>query len=292
MTSRTFKQVDVFTAEPYHGNPVAVVLDAEGLDTAQMQRIANWTNLSETTFVLPATDPAADYRLRIFTPGSELPFAGHPTIGTAHALLEAGRIAARDGTLVQQCHAGLVRLTVDGASQAERRIAFELPPPKLTELGDAEVDELQALLGETLQRDARPRLVDVGPRWIVAQLSDARAVVAARPDLERMKRQDLRARATGVVVFGAHEPGSPAQVEVRAFAPSCGIAEDPVCGSGNGCMAALIRETGQVERFGARFIAAQGQVVGRAGLLHIGIEPARITVGGQAVTCIDGTLQA
>ncbi len=290
MPTRSFKQVDVFTRVPFRGNPVAVVLDAQGLEAAEMQQIANWTNLSETTFVLPANAPDADYRVRIFTPGSELPFAGHPTIGTAHALLEAGLVAPKQGTLVQECGAGLVTLRVDTDADGERTISFELPQPTVSELSDLQVDELQALLGVEIVRDYRPRLIDVGARWIVAQLADAAAVVTARPDFARMEIQDREARTTGVVIFGAHEPGSLVQVEVRAFAPSCGVAEDPVCGSGNGCMAVFVRDTGQTRRFGSSFIATQGQVVGRAGQLHIGIELAKITVGGSAVTCIDGYL--
>lgn len=290
MTLRPFKQVDVFTTTPFRGNPVAVVLDGNGLDTEQMQRIANWTNLSETTFVLPATKQEADYRVRIFTPKSELPFAGHPTIGTAHALLEAGLVVAKDGQLVQECGAGLVRLHIDTDASGARLIAFELPQPAFTVLTDAQVDTLQSILGTDLSQKAQPRLIDVGARWIVAQLPSAAAVIATRPDFARMRVQDQQLRATGVVIFGAHEEDSPAQVEVRAFAPSCGVDEDPVCGSGNGCMAAFIRETGQVDHFGARFIAAQGQSVGRAGLLHIRIAPDQIQVGGAAVTCIQGSI--
>ena len=144
---------------------------------------------------------------------------------------------------------------------------------------------------DELERGARPRLVDVGPRWIDAQLPDAGAVIAARPDLERMARQDRRARATGVVIFGPHEAGGSARVEVRAFAPSSGIGEDPVCGSGNGCMAVYLRDSGQVQRFGEVFVASQGQVVGRDGRVRLAISPDRITVGGSAVTCIDGSLR-
>lgn len=292
MTSRPFKQVDVFTAVPFRGNPVAVVLNGNGLDTEQMQRIANWTNLSETTFVLPATTAGADYQVRIFTPGSELPFAGHPTIGTAHGLLEAGLVTAREGQLVQQCGAGLVRLSVEVNEAGQRLIAFELPQPEITELTDAQLDELQATLGTNLASEARPRLIDVGARWIVAQLPDASAVLSARPNLERMKVQDLRARATGVVIFGAYELGQPAKIEVRAFAPSCGVNEDPVCGSGNGCVAVFIRESGQTASFGPAFVASQGRVVGRAGLLRIGIETDRVSIGGAAVTCINGDIES
>jgi PhzF family phenazine biosynthesis protein len=290
MPSRSFKQVDVFTSTPFRGNPVAVVLDAQGLDSLQMQRIANWTNLSETTFVLPPNDPQADYQVRIFTPGSELPFAGHPTIGTAHALLEAGLVVARQGELVQECGAGLVKLRVRSAAAGDRFISFDLPQPTVIELSDAQVSELQALLGVELVREVRPRLIDVGARWIVAQLRDAGTVLAARPDMVRMARQDVQAKATGVVIFGAHDLGDPGRIEVRAFAPSCGVAEDPVCGSGNGCVAVFVRDTAQTDRFGSSYIATQGQVVGREGQVLISIEPDRIVVGGAAVTCIEGTL--
>jgi PhzF family phenazine biosynthesis protein len=286
-----FKQVDVFTKVPFKGNPVAVVLQADGLSTGQMQQIAGWTNLSETTFVLAATSAEADYRVRIFTPLSELPFAGHPTIGTAHALLEAGRIEARNGALVQECGAGLVKLQVADGPDGERLISFDLPPPQIKLLSDDEVDELEAILGCAVSRDAAPpRVIDVGPRWIVAQLADARAVLSNRPDLARMKARNTKDQVTGVTIFGEHEPGSKAWIEVRSFVPACGIDEDPVCGSGNGCVAAFIRANQQDAHFGSEFIASQGKVLGRAGQVRITIDGERIQVGGMSVTCIDGQL--
>lgn len=290
MRNVPFKQVDVFTRVPFKGNPVAVVLQAEGLSSEEMQRIAHWTNLSETTFVLPASSPAADYRVRIFTPASELPFAGHPTIGTAHALLEAGVIAPRDGLLVQECAAGLVRLEVSHDQDGQRWIAFDLPQPTITPLSDAEADELEAILGCAVSREARPRLIDVGARWIVAQLDSAEAVLACRPDMARMKLIEQKPQETGVTVFGAYPVGQPARIEVRSFAPACGIDEDPVCGSGNGCVAAFIRDSGQVAQFGSAYLAAQGSAIGRAGLLRIAIDQANIGVAGMAVTCIDGRI--
>lgn len=290
MPSTPFKQVDVFTRTPFKGNPVAVVLRADGLNSGQMQQIANWTNLSETTFVLPATSPEADYRVRIFTPGSELPFAGHPTIGTAHALLEAGSIEPRDGTLVQECQAGLVKLQVTHDRDGARWIAFDLPQPRITPLTGAKIDELETILGSAVRRDADPRLIDVGPRWVVAQLASAEAVLGSRPDLARMRERDQATGATGVVIFGEHPPGADGRIEVRAFAPASGVQEDPVCGSGNGCVAAFIRDSGQTERFGSEFVSSQGKVLGRAGRLRIAIGPERIQVGGMAVTCVDGQL--
>jgi PhzF family phenazine biosynthesis protein len=284
------KTVDVFTHVPFKGNPVAVVLDGAGLSTAQMQQIASWTNLSETTFVLPVSAPGADYHVRIFTPGGELPFAGHPTIGTAHALLEAGMVADRNGVLVQQCAAGLVRLTVEGAAGGARWIFFDLPEPACTALDDAQATELTAILGTPFAPGSVPYLVDVGARWVIAQLPDAQAVLACTPDLARMKMQDVEGRHTGVVVFGPHKPGAAAQVEVRAFAPAHGISEDPVCGSGNGSLAAYLRHTGQASVFDNRFLAAQGQCVGRAGTLRLSIGEDVIRVGGNAITCIDGVM--
>ena len=284
------KTVDVFTTIPFRGNPVAVVFDAAALSAGQMQRIANWTNLSETTFVLPPTEPGADYRVRIFTPGAELPFAGHPTIGTAHALLEAGIVQAKDGVLVQQCAAGLVRLTVEQEGQGPAWIAFELPPPSLTALNARQAAHLEAILGADLEVNVVPYLVDVGARWVIAQLTSARAVLACEPDLQRMKAQDIQGRHTGVVIFGSHEPGSRAAIEVRAFAPAHGVNEDPVCGSGTGAVAAYLRHTGQLGTFGRELLATQGEMVGRAGVLRLSILEEAIRIGGNALTCVDGTL--
>jgi PhzF family phenazine biosynthesis protein len=288
---RPFQQVDVFTTVPFLGNPVAVVLDAADLSTEQMQRIARWTNLSETTFVLPPSSPQADYRVRIFTPGAELPFAGHPTIGTAHALLEAGQVQAHAGVIVQESAIGLVKILVSTHQNGERVIAFELPPPAVHALTPAQADPLASLFPGMLIGERAPRLVDVGARWVVVQLPDAGRVLSARPDMAQIRALSANAQATGVLVFGAYGPGQDAQVEVRAFAPLCGIDEDPVCGSGNGCMAVFIRETGQEIQFGQQFMASQGQVVGRAGQLHIEIAPERIQVGGCAVTCIHGQVR-
>lgn len=287
MQSLPFKQVDVFTSVRFKGNPVAVVLEGDGLSSEQMQQIAHWTNLSETTFVLAPTLPGADYHVRIFTPGAELPFAGHPTIGTAHALLEAGRVQAKDGKLVQQCKAGLIAVHVDG-SGSERSIAFTLPEAALSPLPAPELDELMALLG--VQALGEPLLVDVGPRWVVVQLADAAAVLDAAPDLARMKVLDATKQRTGIVLYGRAPDGSAADYEMRAFAPAHGISEDPVCGSGAGCLGAYLRYTGQAPD--ADLLLSQGQIVSRDGRIRLGVHPDAITVGGHAVTCIDGTITA
>lgn len=290
MLSIPFKQVDVFSAERFKGNPVAVVLQADRLTSEQMQQIANWTNLSETTFVVPVTDPRADYHVRIFTPGAELPFAGHPTIGTAHALMEAGMVAAKDGILMQQCAAGIVRLSLERASNGAQWIFFDLPEPTMTALDAAQIAELEAILGVSVVDASPPCLVDVGPRWIVAQLSDAKAVLGLQPDLQRMKTHDTAGRHTGVVVFGASDDAGQEKIEMRAFAPAHGINEDPVCGSGAGSVGAFIRRTHQTERFGGDFLASQGAVVGRKGILRLIVNEQSIQVGGNAITCMDGTL--
>jgi PhzF family phenazine biosynthesis protein len=272
MTSRPFAQVDVFSAVPYRGNPVAVVLDGEGLTTEQMQRVANWTNLSETTFVLPPTNPAADYRVRIFTPSEELPFAGHPTIGTCHAWLARNPQHAGD-TVVQECEAGLITLRRTGD-----RLAFAAPPL----LRDEPVDEeLQARIARVLGvdrsaiRDAR--WVDNGPGWVAALLDDAKTVLAVTPDAEELK--------LGIV--GPYPAGSPEAVEVRAFFPADrSSVEDPVTGSLNAALWLL--RTGRVQ---APYVASQGTALGRSGRVHIDQDAdGTVWVGGDAVTCVQGEI--
>ncbi len=287
---RAYKVVDVFTGTPFLGNPVGVVLDAEGLDDAQMQAIARWTNLSETTFVLPPTDPAADYRLRIFTPGSELPFAGHPTLGSAHAVLESGRIRPDNGVLVQQCGQGLVRIVVQAGEVA--RLTLDLPPARITPLKPTDIEELEAILGHPVAPGAAPALVDVGPVWVVAQLASADALLSVRPDFARSARFERRLGATGLSVFGDHPQGREAAIETRSFAPSCGVDEDPVCGSGNGAVAVFRAHRGLLPEGGTVYVAAQGRQVGRAGRVHVGVDSqGRVTVGGACVTCVDGILR-
>jgi PhzF family phenazine biosynthesis protein len=284
--SRKYKVVDVFTAQPLLGNPVAVVLDAEGLDGATMQQIARWTSLSETTFVLPPTRPEADYRLRIFTPGSELPFAGHPTLGSAHAVIESGRTTPRDGCLVQECGAGLIGIAVNGSTRV-----LTLPAARVTALAPDDVDELEAVLGAPVNRGAAPALVDVGPVWVVAQLASAAAVLRMQPDLARSAAFERRLRATGITAFGAHTAGE-ADIEVRSFAPSSGVGEDPVCGSGNGAVAVFRRAHGQLPRTDSTYLAAQGQCVGRLGRVSLSVSAdGSVTVGGECVTVLDGLLR-
>lgn len=275
---RRWRQVDVFGAAPLGGNPVAVVLDADGLPTEQMQALARWTNLSETTFVLPATDPGADYRVRIFTPVTELPFAGHPTLGTAHAWLEAAGRASTGTEVVQQCGAGLVRLrAVDG------RLAFA--GPALVRSGAVEqavLDEVRVALGLGPQEVLDAAWVDNGPGWMALWLADAQAVLAVRPG-------PLGERYVGVV--GPRPPGDRAQLEVRAFFPTAaGTAEDPVTGSLNASLATWLTATGRVR---LPYVAAQGTALGRHGRVYLTADPddpELVWVGGDTVTVLAGTL--
>lgn len=274
---RAFKQVDVFTRVPLLGNPVAVVLDAEGLSDAAMQAFANWTNLSETTFVLPATEAGADYRVRIFTPKAELPFAGHPTIGTAHAVLEAGLASAKGGRLVQQCAIGLVELTVSGDA-----LSFQLPRYALCKIADPEAT---AWIGAAVKGSAQA--VDVGPVWLVAELAEITALEGLKPDLARLASYYEANGLTGATLYAADATG---RVVVRSFAPADGIPEDPVCGSGNGAVAAYRLALGQVGD-GDSYVASQGRQLGRDGHVSIRIDGADIHVGGAAVTCVEGVVR-
>jgi PhzF family phenazine biosynthesis protein len=286
MRTVRFKQVDVFTARPFLGNPVAVVLDAQGLADTEMARIAAWTNLSETTFVLPSA--RASYRLRIFTPRAELPFAGHPTVGSAHAVREAGLVPS-DAPLVQECAAGLIPLAIG----ADGAIAARVPPARLTPFPHAQA--LSELLGTPV---ADPRVVDMGPRWIVANVGSTAVLRGLGPDLGAMTELNRRTDTTGVTVYAVDGESGAAGVELRSFAPLHGIAEDPVCGSGNASVAAYLHATGGLARFpGGRYLARQGAAVGRAGEIQISVDAVatsdvpEIRIGGRAITVIEGTIR-
>ncbi|TYC85284.1 PhzF family phenazine biosynthesis protein [Novosphingobium sp. BW1] len=289
---RAYTVVDVFSREPFCGNPVAVVLDAQGLSDAEMQTIARWTNLSETTFVLPPSDPRADYRLRIFTPASELPFAGHPTLGSAHAMITAGRVTPGPKGLVQECARGLVPIRVEEA-KGMRYLVFTLPEAQVTPLGDTAIAELEAYLGAPIDRALEPVRVDVGAVWVVARLKSAQDVLALEPDLTRGAAFERRVKATGTSVYGPHEDGAPADIEVRSFCPADGIPEDPICGSGNGAVAVVRKRADELGLGEARYSAAQGSRVGRAGQIALRVATdGAVEVGGLCVTCASGHLHA
>jgi PhzF family phenazine biosynthesis protein len=279
-----YQQVDVFSAVPFKGNPVAVVLDADAVSTEQMQAIANWTNLSETTFVCASADARADYRLRIFTPKSELRFAGHPTIGSAHAVLRHGLKPKTAGLLVQECGQGLVSLRIEA-----ERLFLALPTPALRGVPAAQLSELAAALGIASESVRANAAVDVGVTWITLQLADADAVRQLRPDQARI-RALTPPGVVGVTVFGLAQAGTHSDIEVRSFAPAEGVPEDPVCGSGNGCVAALVRRERLIPR--STYSASQGHCVGRDGRIEVRFgEDETIWLGGHAVTCVEGTLR-
>ena len=274
--ARRFSQVDVFGTGSCSGNPVAVVLDGDGLGEEEMRRFASWTNLSETTFVLPPTRPEADYGVRIFTPVLELPFAGHPTLGTCHAWLEAGGEPSDAAEIVQECAAGMVRIRRD-----EDRLAFAAPP--LVRSGPASEEEV-AKVTAALRADPAEILavewVDNGPGWIAALLESAERVLELRPD-----RLDF-----DLGVVGFHPPGSTPAIELRAFAPVDGLAvEDPVTGSLNASVAQWLLGSG---RLTSPYTATQGTALGRAGRVDVSQDDdGTIWVGGSTETVIAGTVE-
>ncbi len=277
MGSYRFSQVDVFSDTPLLGNPVAVVHDADDLDEEQMAAFARWTNLSETTFLLRPTTAGADYRLRIFTPGAELPFAGHPTLGSAHAWLEAGGAAAPD-RVVQECGAGLVVLHRDRVGDGSERLAFEAPP--LLRSGPVAHDDLARVrraLRLTDDAVVDAAWVDNGPGWVGVLLGSAAEVLAVEPDWAVFGDLDV-----GVV--GAYPPGSEAAVEVRAFCPGLGVVEDPVTGSLNAGLAQWL--AGGV--LPTSYVASQGTALGRRGRVHVDRVGDVVRVGGATRTTVAG----
>ncbi len=304
MKTRAFKQVDVFTSQAYFGNPLAVVLDGSGLDDAAMLRFANWTNLSETTFVLPPTEPSADYRVRIFTPGGELPFAGHPTLGSCHAWLQAGGVPKRKDMVIQQCQVGLINIRREGARQA-----FAAPALKRSAPSPVVLSQVAAALGLKANDIVAAQLLDNGPVWLGVLVDSAQTVLQLEPDHLALKKLGFK---TGVV--GAHAaPSAPglisranrearafagsvqsspaknaADFEVRAFAAPLGINEDPVTGSLNASLAQWLIADGHAPD---NYVASQGICLGRAGQVHISRDASgQVWVGGESVTCIDGSV--
>ena len=276
MALHAFRQVDVFGSAPLSGNPLAVVHGADGLDDDQMQGFARWTGLSETTFLLAPTEDGADYRVRIFTPERELPFAGHPTLGTAYAWLAAGGRPGQDGLVVQQCGAGLVRVR-----SSDDRLAFAAPPLTRFEAVD---EPLLARITTGLGL-ARSDVLDAswlvnGPEWIGLRLASAEQVLGLRADQTRLAGLDI-----GVV--GPHPVGGETQFEVRAFIPGGMRPEDPVTGSLNAGLGHWLMETGQV---GDRYVAAQGSAVGAAGRVHVERRADGLWIGGRVTDVITGTV--
>ena len=270
---RRFVQVDVFGENPYRGNPLAVIVDAEGLTTSDMQTFAKWTNLSETTFLLPPTHASADYRVRIFTPTEELPFAGHPTLGSAHAWLTNGGVPKDGNTIVQDCKVGLI-----GVRREENSLSFAAPPLlRSGPIDDAVLHEAAESLG--ISRDAiiDAAWIDNGPGWMGILLASADEVLAIQPKPMKLT----------LGVAGAHTTESRFAYEVRAFYSSNGITfEDPVTGSLNASLAQWLISSG---RFNAPYLVSQGTAIGYAGVVKVDVDDSQVVwIGGNVATCISG----
>jgi PhzF family phenazine biosynthesis protein len=272
---RDFSQVDVFTATPMLGNPLAVVHDGRGLSTERMQAFARWTNLSETTFLLPPTHPEADYRVRIFTPGGELPFAGHPTLGSCHVWLQAGGAPKQADVVVQECSVGLV------AIRRSERLAFAAPPTTVERVDAELLHRVYAALGLDPARVRDTAWLSNGFPQLVLLVDAAATVLALKPDHAALKSLGK------VGVVGAYPAGSELDFEVRFFAAAIGINEDPVTGSLNANVARWLIDTGRAP---ARYVAGQGSAMGRAGRIHVQRDDHGTWIGGDVAPCIAGTV--
>lgn len=301
---RAFKQIDVFTAKPYYGNPLAVVLDGSGIDDDAMQRFAVWTNLSETTFLLPPTDPAADYSVRIFTPGGELPFAGHPTLGSCHAWLQAGGKPSSDEFIVQQCKQGLVKIRRDG-----QRLAFAAPALKRLPPSPVLLAQVASALGIKASQIVAAQLLDNGPVWLGLLLDSPDTVLQIQPDHAGLVKLDTKVGVAAIypaedkpALIGrinreaqAFQNGARTEtaepspnIEVRGFAAAIGINEDPVTGSLNASLAQWLIAEGHLPE---AYLASQGICLGRAGQVFIERDAAgQVWVGGESVTCVNGSV--
>jgi len=277
MSRFAFTQVDVFSATALLGNPLAVVHGADALDDERMRAFARWTNLSETTFLLAPTDPDADYRVRIFTPGGELPFAGHPTLGSCHAWRERGGRPKAPGQVVQQCGVGLVRIRLDATGAA-----FAAPPLSRAAVPEDELDAVLAALGTDRSHVVAAHFLKNGPNWLSLELDSAATVLALEPDAARMKS------FASVGVVGAHPAGSECAYEVRGFVGRPSLYEDPVTGSLNAGLGEWLIGAGRAPE---RYVAAQGTRLGRAGRVRIAREGTTVWVGGDSVSCIRGDVE-
>ena len=301
MQQRPFKQIDVFTATPYFGNPLAVVLDGNGLDDAAMQRFARWTNLSETTFVLAPTHSAADYRVRIFTPGGELPFAGHPTLGSCHAWLEAGGQPKSKEFIVQECAKGLVNIRRDAASA---QLAFAAPSLMRSAPSTDAIARVVSALGINAAQVSAAQLLDNGPVWLGLLLDSPDTVLQLTPNHQELAKLGVKVGVAGIYAspslpliaranreaqaFAQSAGGFAPDLEVRAFAACTGINEDPVTGSLNASLAQWLMADGLTAE---HYTASQGVCMGRAGQVDLHRDAkGQVWVGGQSVTCISGTV--
>ena len=289
MASYRFKQVDVFTDRPLYGNAVAVVLDADDIDAEEMQRIAAWTNLSETTFVLKPTVPEADYRLRIFTPADELPFAGHPTVGSAHAALEAGVITGP--SFRQESGAGVLPMSVT-ETDIGRRIAVEAPEATSARgCGDL-TNAISAALRAQIASEPTPAAMNNGPTWLFVRMESGDAVAVLKPDMSAVEKLSREHDLTGIAVYALLDGDGP-RVHIRCFAPAFGVYEDPVTGSANAALPGYLAQAGMLGVVGREYVSTQGTELGRDGRVYVRVldDQGRAEIGGHAVTVIEGEIR-
>lgn len=288
MTAHRYLQLDVFAPRPGTGNPLGVVFDADTLSPGAMQALAAWLNLSETVFFVPPTAPGADYHIRIFTPASELPFAGHPSVGAAWAAVTSGLATPRDGALLQQCAAGLLPVRVEGPHTAPT-IHLASPSARHREVAPGELPASLHALGGPAQV---PELWDNGPRWWLLAARDPAAVRGLRPDMAALRDWTNATEATGVAIY-APEAADGHDLVVRAFCPgdAVNVPEDPVTGSANALIASVLAQRNQLPGHDGRYIASQGREVGRDGRVHLQVDDAGVAwIGGQVQPVIDGTV--
>lgn len=289
MTVRRYLQLDVFADRPGAGNPLGVVFDASDMEADAMQAYAAWANLSETIFFLPPTSAEADYRVRIFTPRQELPFAGHPSVGAAWAALDSGLAQAKDGRLVQECAAGLLPISIE-QRDVTRLIHVRAPQAREVETGNLHAEALASALQGLPRGKLAPALWNNGPNWWLVELADAAAVRAMRADLPAIAKLSIASDAVGLVVFGRAD-GSDHDLAVRAYCPADGIAEDPVTGSANASIAALLHRSGSLPGTAGRYLASQGRELGRDGRVEVRVDgDGGVWIGGKVQAVIRGSV--
>ncbi len=290
MPPRPYLQVDVFSKRPGCGNPLAVVLNAVDLTSEQMQTIAAWTNLVETTFVLPPTQANADYRVRIFTPQREIPFAGHPSLGTAHALLVSKQINTKNGEIIQECDAGLIPIRIETSKKFRRRLFFRAPAVKNIALLGSDSTEANSVFSRLELGELSPSLVEGGRKWWIAEMRDENALRNLKPDHSGITAMSKANDSMGLCVFSrCHNQDY--QLAVRAFAPAFGIKEDPASGAANATIAAYLLDSGALESIGNNYRVSQGREIGHDATIDLrASQQDDIWVGGECQTVINGTL--
>jgi len=290
MPPKRFLQVDVFSKRPGSGNPLAVVLDAEGLSAVQMQKIASWTNLVETTFVLPPTQATADYRVRIFTPQREIPFAGHPSLGTAHALLVSKQISKSNGEIIQECDAGLIPIRIETSKKFRQRLFFRAPAVKNIVPIHSDNQEAAAVFSKLPLGALLPSLVEGGRKWWIAEMQDENSLRSLEPDYQAISAMSKASDSMGLCVFSRCKDQD-YQLAVRAFAPAFGIKEDPASGAANATIAAYLLDSGALKAIGKNYRVSQGREMGHDATIDLRAKQQDdIWVGGECQTVINGTL--